>query len=66
MVKLKPCPKCHDAWIFASVGDYYSDYENYGYRVSCLCGFAWDAIGWYKTKEEAIAAWNAFEAPKGE
>lgn len=59
---LKPCPKCGDIWIFASVGDYGSGYESFGYRVECMCGYAWKKIGWQKTKEEAVKAWN--EAPK--
>ena len=57
-IKLKPCPFCGDAWIYASVGDYGSGYESFGYRVECVCGYAWKAIGWHKTKQEAIDAWN--------
>ena len=58
MPKLKPCPFCGDSWVYASVGDYTSGYENFGYRVECKCGFAWGAINWCETKEEAIRAWN--------
>lgn len=56
--RLKPCPRCHDAWMYVSDGDYYSGYESYGYRVECRCHWAWEQIGWQKTREEAIKKWN--------
>lgn len=56
--RLKPCPFCKDIWLFVSDGDYYSGYEAFGYRVNCHCGFAWKAITWQKTKEEAVDTWN--------
>lgn len=56
--RLKPCPHCHDAWMYVSNGDYYSGYESYGYRVECRCHWAWKQIGWQKAKEEAIEKWN--------
>lgn len=58
METLKPCPRCHDAWIYASVGDYGSGYENHGYRVNCRCGYAWALVDWSKTKETAVQEWN--------
>lgn len=60
MTFLKKCPYCHDAWIYASVGDYGSGYENLGYRIECRCGFAWKSVDWVKAKEEAIDKWNAY------
>ena len=56
--KLKPCPYCGDIWLYVSDGDYYSGYEAYGYRVECQCGFAWNAISWCNTREQAINEWN--------
>lgn len=56
--KLKPCPKCNKSWLYVSDGDYYSDYESKGYRVNCSCGYAWKAISWQKTEQEAIQEWN--------
>ena len=56
--ELKPCPFCHQSWLYASTGDYGSGYEAHGYRVECRCGFAWKAITWQKTKQEAIEEWN--------
>ena len=56
--RLKPCPFCHDSWMYVSDGDYYSGYESYGYRVECRCRWAWKQIGWQKTEEEAIEKWN--------
>lgn len=61
MSELKPCPKCGDAWLYASEGDYGSGYESFGYRVGCMCGYAWRKIVWQKTKEQAINAWNRNE-----
>ena len=58
MADLKPCPFCGDSWIYSSAGDYASGYELQGYRVNCHCGYAWEAIGWQSTEDEAIAAWN--------
>lgn len=58
MTELKPCPKCKDSWLYVSNGDYYSGYESFGCRVKCSCGYAWEILGWYSTKEEAINAWN--------
>ena len=52
------CPFCKDAWIYASVGDYGSGYENKGYRINCRCGYAMKLVDWKKTKEEAVRAWN--------
>ena len=57
--KLKPCPRCGDISLYVSDGDYYSGYESLGYRVSCLCHYAWNAITWCDTEEEAIAKWNS-------
>lgn len=59
MSNLKSCQYCGDAWLYASEGDYGSGYESFGYRVECTCGYAWKAIGWRKTKQEAIDAWNS-------
>ena len=56
--ELKPCPYCKNSWLYASDGGYTSGYESKGYRVECLCGFAWKSIGWQKTEKEAIEAWN--------
>lgn len=56
--ELKPCPYCKTIWIYASVGDYGSAYEARGFRVDCQCNFAWTAITWQKTEQEAIEAWN--------
>lgn len=56
--KLKPCPFCGDAWVYASTGDYGSGYEHYGYRVDCRCHYAWSVIGWYEHKADVILAWN--------
>lgn len=56
--KLKPCPRCKTSWFYVSKGDYCSGYEAFGCRVDCLCGFAWKAISWQKTEEEAVEAWN--------
>ena len=56
--RLKPCPFCHDAWMYVSDGGYTSGYESYGYRIECRCGWAWKQIGWQKTEEEAIEKWN--------
>lgn len=58
MPKLKKCPLCKDTWIYSSVGDYGSGYENKGFRVECRCGYAWQAIDWCESKKEAIDAWN--------
>lgn len=56
--RIKPCPHCHDAWMYVSDGGYTSGYESYGYRIECRCGWAWKQIGWRKTEEEAIEKWN--------
>ena len=58
--KLKPCNNCGLAWIYASMGDYFSEYENKGYKINCECGKAWSAIDWKKTKEEAVEEWNRY------
>lgn len=58
MNKLKVCPFCNDVDLYVSDGDYYSGYEAKGYRISCRCGFAWKAISWCETKEDAIEKWN--------
>lgn len=58
MIELKPCPKCNDAWMYASVGVHSSGYETYGYRVKCKCGYAWKTISWHDTAKGAIEAWN--------
>lgn len=57
-IRTMPCPKCGDAWVFASVGDYGSAYENNGYRINCKCGYAWSKVDWVRTKDEAVAHWN--------
>lgn len=57
-MKVIPCPICKDAWVYASTGDYGSGYENYGYRIECKCGLAWELVDWKETKEEAILEWN--------
>lgn len=31
--RIKPCPHCHDAWMYVSDGGYTSGYESYGYRI---------------------------------
>lgn len=56
--KLTPCPRCGDISLYVSDGDYYSGYESLGYRVSCRCHYAWKAVSWCRTKEEAIEKWN--------
>ncbi|MBQ9416760.1 MAG: hypothetical protein IJU20_07990 [Clostridia bacterium] len=59
MDKLKPCPKCGDAWIYAVVGDWPSGYELHGYRLNCKCGWAWQTlVEWFPSKEQAKEAWN--------
>lgn len=59
MDKLKPCPKCGDAWLYVSVGDWASGYECYGFRVNCKCGYAWKTLdAWFPNKEQAIKEWN--------
>ncbi len=57
--RLVPCPRCGDISLYVSDGDYYSGYESYGYRVSCKCHYAWKAVPWFSTKEEAIEKWEA-------
>ena len=57
-IKLKPCPKCGEAWFYVSCGDYGSGYENLVVRVQCCCNYAWKAIGWQSTREQAADAWN--------
>ena len=65
--ELLGCPKCGEIWLYASVGDYGSGYENHGYRVNCKCGFAWKTIEWKPTEKEVIATWNRREScEKGE
>lgn len=56
--EIKPCPFCKDSTLYISDGDYDSGYESFGYRVSCNCHYAWNAISWCNTKEEAISNWN--------
>ena len=56
--KLSPCPYCGDISLYVSDGDYYSGYEANGYRVSCLCHFAWKSVPFCETREEAIDRWN--------
>ena len=56
--RLKKCPFCNDIWFYVSDGDYYSNYETNGYRVQCLCKFAWNIIPWCETKEEVINKWD--------
>lgn len=59
MGKLKPCPKCGDAWIYAVVGDWPSGYELHGYRVNCKCGYAWQTlVEWFPSKKQAKEEWN--------
>lgn len=57
-VKLKPCPFCGNAWVYASIGDYGSGYEDNGYRINCKCGYAWKTVKWHNTINEAIEVWN--------
>ena len=45
MTRLKPCPFCHDAWLYVSDGDCYSGRESCSYRVGCRCHWAWKQIG---------------------
>lgn len=56
MPKLKPCPKCKDAWL------YYSDMDKFQWKVNCLCGFAWRKSEWADTKERAAEEWNRIAA----
>ena len=57
--KLKPCPKCGGAWIYALIEDCTSGYELYGYRVNCKCGWAWTTLPkWFTSEEQAIEEWN--------
>lgn len=58
ITRLKPCPFCHDAWMYVSDGDCYSGHESCSYRVGCRCGWAWKHNDWQKTREDAIKAWN--------
>lgn len=58
-IEIKPCPCCGTAWIYASVWDYGSGYESYGYRIQCRCGYAWKTIKWRDSEDEAIKEWNA-------
>lgn len=55
--KIKPCPKCDDIWMFFSDG-HHSGYEALGFRVDCVCGFAWRSMTFCSTREEAIIKWN--------
>ena len=57
-VRLKPCPRCGDVWLYVSDGDWFSAYESRGYRVNCKCSFAWNAIPWCNTKDKATIEWN--------
>lgn len=57
-VQIKSCPKCGDAWLYASTGDYYSGYESRGFRIKCMCGFAWKTIPFCPTAKEAVSKWN--------
>lgn len=66
MEKLKPCPRCQTAWLYASTGDYYSGYESYGYKVKCECGYAYLTSKYHPTEEEAIEAWNRGVSKNGE
>ena len=51
MEKLKPCPRCGDAWL-------YERDEPKPYTINCKCGYAFYVTEWSETKEEATAAWN--------
>lgn len=55
---MKKCPKCNTIWFYISDGDYYSNYERYGYKLNCNCGYAWAALEWCGTKEELIRKWE--------
>lgn len=57
-VKIKPCPLCGTAWLYASFGDYGSGYESNGYRINCRCGYAWKTISWQDTEDKAAEEWN--------
>lgn len=51
MEKLKPCPRCGDAWL-------YERDDPKPYTINCKCGYAFFVPEWSETKEEAINAWN--------
>ena len=58
---IKACRYCGDAWLYASTGDYGSGYEAHGYKIECLCGYAWKHYSWHTTAQEAICEWNTAE-----
>ena len=58
--KIKKCPYCNDAWLFVSDGDYYSGYESKGFKVSCMCGFAFRNMPFMPSRESAVAEWNKY------
>lgn len=60
------CPHCNTAWLYASLGDYTSGYESYGYKINCTCGFAWKNTQWKHTKDEAIKTWNEIALKESE
>lgn len=56
--QIKHCPYCNTAWLYVSDDTYGSAYESKGYKVNCMCNYAWIKIPWQKTEEAAIKEWN--------
>lgn len=60
-VKLKPCPFCGNRET-TIIQDYNKPVLQWEIQcVRCGCG-----VGYYKTQEDAIAAWNRREAARGD
>ena len=57
-MEILKCPYCNEALIYVSDGGYTSGYENNGYKMSCMCHFAWQNTDWKPIREEAIKMWN--------
>ena len=57
-MEILKCPYCNEACLYVSDGGYTSGYENNGYKMSCMCHFAWQNTDWKPTREEAIKMWN--------
>lgn len=58
MAELKPCPFCKFAEVFYGEYDTFSDSPFGGYKIRCLCGYAYRKSMWCDSAEEAIEAWN--------
>ena len=53
-MEILKCPYCNEALIYVSDGGYTSGYENNGYKMSCMCHFAWQNNDWKTASKQKV------------